>query len=99
MNLLRERKLKSGCSRFYFDAEEEEIDMLLLEGIRRFAKESKINVKVIPIDKTSEENLQNVKKLELSKKEQQYLLNIGFSSAICNYTGIDFPGLDVFDKM
>jgi hypothetical protein len=99
MKVLRTRKLKCGAVRFSIEAEEDEIRAILVDGIKRFVKENKINVKVISADEISVGLLGKTKTYDLSDYEEQYLLDIGFASIMCDYLGISFPSLDTFDKL
>lgn len=99
MKVLRIRKLKCGVVSFCMEAEEFEINCILIEGLKRFIKETAVEgVSVIPVNDLSRVFVDKAKKWKLTDVEKQYLLNIGFSSILCDQLKIKFPSLDEFDK-
>lgn len=98
MKILRTRNLKCGAVRLSLEAEDEEIKLILVEGIRRFIKESNLIGVIVSTSEIDSGLLGRVKKWDLNDIEEQYLLDVGFTSILCDHLKIEFPGLDIFDK-
>lgn len=99
MKILRTRKLKCKAVSFSIEAEENEINAILVEGLRRLIKELGLKLNVYPINEQTFDESNDIKSYNLTDEEEQYLLNVGFSSIICDNLKIEFPSIDTFEKL